>query len=218
MQERMVRNSPLCLLVTICTWLSACTGDTCTVAEANELIEEYIFSVSPQMNKGFKVDVREYVDDGLSKMNVQMFKNKTTPYENYDFLISDKKVIQLGGAFGGFGITSYCISDLNNDSEYEIVYAYSHGSGISRMNIGLWSETLSSLGSLFTYRGTLKLEKNADGRIFMYDAYYDDDCDMQKTNSMIGEIVLRENEGGYYMDIIYNENIDDNIEWKIWIK
>lgn len=206
------------LATIVCLGVCVCAPKKCTVAEANELIEKYIFSINPGMNERFKADLREYADDDLSKMSVQIYKNKTTPYENWDFLIYNKEVIQLGNGYGGFGVTSYCVSDLNNDNDYEVVYAYNYGSGIPRTSVGLWSKNLSSQGLFFAYRGTLKLKKSIEGRVFIYDAYYDTNYELQSSDTIVGEIVLRKNNGRYGMDIIYNEDVNDGIKWKIWVK
>lgn len=48
----------------------------------------------------------------------------------------DGGVYSIGCCFGGYGITSMALADLNGDNQYELYYTFSWGSGIIRSQIG----------------------------------------------------------------------------------
>lgn len=52
------------------------------------------------------------------------------------FLLYDDEVYSIGRCFGGYGITSMALADLNKDGQYELYYTFSWGSGMHRSQIG----------------------------------------------------------------------------------
>lgn len=52
------------------------------------------------------------------------------------FLLWQDKLLPLGTGFGGLGVTSMALADLNEDGEYELYFTYSFGSGIHRSMLG----------------------------------------------------------------------------------
>ncbi len=52
-------------------------------------------------------------------------------------LIIDKQVHRLGMAFGGYGLTSMAVTDLDQDQQPELFYTYSWGSGLHRAHLAV---------------------------------------------------------------------------------
>lgn len=52
------------------------------------------------------------------------------------FIMYDGEVYSIGICFGGFGLTSMALADLNQDGEYELYYTFSFGSGVHALSIG----------------------------------------------------------------------------------
>lgn len=52
------------------------------------------------------------------------------------FIMYDGAVYSIGTCFGGFGLTSMALADLNQDGAYELYYTYSFGSGVHALSIG----------------------------------------------------------------------------------
>ena len=52
------------------------------------------------------------------------------------FIMYDGEVYSVGICFGGFGVTSMALADLNRDGAYELYYTFSFGSGVHALNIG----------------------------------------------------------------------------------
>ena len=52
------------------------------------------------------------------------------------FIMYDGEVYSVGICFGGFGVTSMALADLNQDGAYELYYTFSFGSGVHALSIG----------------------------------------------------------------------------------
>lgn len=52
------------------------------------------------------------------------------------FILCDGEVYSIGTCFGGYGMGSMALGDLNRDGQYELYYTFSWGSGIPRSQIG----------------------------------------------------------------------------------
>lgn len=52
------------------------------------------------------------------------------------FIMYDGEIYNIGTCFGGFGITSMALADLDKDGEYELYYTFSWGSGLHRAQVG----------------------------------------------------------------------------------
>jgi hypothetical protein len=58
------------------------------------------------------------------------------------FLLYDNKVYPLGVWFGGIGVTSMALGDLNDDGGQELYFTYSFGSGLHRSHIAYFDPKL----------------------------------------------------------------------------
>jgi len=67
------------------------------------------------------------------KSNYQVFKFDQSCNS---YLFYNNSVYQLGTAFGGYGVTSVALADMNKDTLYELYFTCSFGSGIHRSQIG----------------------------------------------------------------------------------
>lgn len=57
-------------------------------------------------------------------------------YSTDSFIMYDSEVYSIGTCFGGFGLTSMALADLNQDGAYELYYTFSFGSGVHALSIG----------------------------------------------------------------------------------
>jgi hypothetical protein len=68
------------------------------------------------------------------------------------FLLYGDAVYPLGGYFGGYGLTSAALADMNRDKQYELYYTFSWGSGIHRSHIGYFDPATKQATTLgFVY-------------------------------------------------------------------
>ena len=52
------------------------------------------------------------------------------------FIMYDGEIYSIGSYFGGYGITSMALADLDKNGEYELYYTFSWGSGLHRSQVG----------------------------------------------------------------------------------
>lgn len=93
------------------------------------------------------------------------------------FLSYDKEVYPLGIWFGGYGVTSFAVSDLNQDGYFELFFTYSWGSGAHRSLVGYFdSATTETVLPDFIYWGNdMVLNTDSNGVLGIYHA----DCDIE---------------------------------------
>lgn len=88
------------------------------------------------------------------------------------FLLYDDKVYPLGEWFGGYGVTSFAVADLNEDGESELYFTCSWGSGIHRSQVGYF-DTASKEAVLFDFSIWFQewmLGTDSDNALCVYDA------------------------------------------------
>lgn len=88
------------------------------------------------------------------------------------FLLYDDKVYPLGEWLGGYGVTSFAVSDLNGDGKFELYFTYSWGSGIPRSQVGYF-DTANKEVVLFDFSIWFQewiLSTDSDNVLCVYDA------------------------------------------------
>lgn len=69
----------------------------------------------------------------LEKHDFQIFKYESSCEA---FLLYEGQIYTLGTGFGGYGVTSFAVSDIDADGNNELYFTFSWGSGIHRSQIG----------------------------------------------------------------------------------
>lgn len=76
------------------------------------------------------------------------------------YLVKDGKVTQLCGGFGGVGITSLCVSDLNQNQKPELIFLYQAGSGVNYTIPGCYEDgVILNVPFHARYHHNLRLKK-----------------------------------------------------------
>lgn len=122
------------------------------------------------------------------------------------FIMYNGEVYSIGDCFGGFGIISMALADINMDGQYELYYTFSWGSGLHRSQIGYFDPVsrevtifdYSYFGGPFSFLSSeMILTVNASGDLCVSSAIIDLDSfvDFSITaQELIGTIVLDEDE------------------------
>lgn len=87
------------------------------------------------------------------------------------FVMYDNNVYPLGEYFGGLGVTSLALADLNKDKQYELYFTFSWGSGLHRSQIGYFDPASKQVNIL---------------------GYSHNDKDMMLTKSDEGDLIVNE--------------------------
>lgn len=188
------------VLVIAVLMLTGCQQDKQQAERENNLpIETITFQMTPSSNgvddflKTFDNDREEQnngsfynvvPEDIANNYGINIFKNDSTCYSA---LVYDNKTYTLGPYFGGYGVTSFAIADLNNDGKFELYFTCSWGSGIIRSQIGYFdsankeivifdSASLSTdddtVSIVINYWGELLLVADSDDALCVYSADY----------------------------------------------
>ncbi len=145
----MKKKSIIGLVIGLLFSLSACSGVSVSRnADSNVIAPKSEMSVIPSDEQ--VSEFAEEMKDGAASYNRDKCYNITPDFiaENSDYMIFkyDKSTSSLivyegesysvGTCFGGYGITSMALADLNGDGKSELYYTFSWGSGIHRSQIG----------------------------------------------------------------------------------
>lgn len=201
------------LLFCIPLILPACSSDTVseksalvTIAPESELaIASSISGVSEfkNLNKDF---VSDYDNDQCYNITPDFIAdNSDFMIFKYDkscetFIMYDNEIYSIGICFGGWGITSMALADLNEDGQYELYYTFSWGSGIHCSQTGYFDAASKEI-TVFDYSyakldSDMMLTMNKTGDLCVNSAAIDGSfVDFSiKANELLGSIAFEENE------------------------
>lgn len=119
------------------------------------------------------------------------------------FIMYDGEVYSVGICFGGFGVTSMALADLNQDGEYELYYTFSFGSGVHALSIGYFDPVKKEVTildcPLQLHLHELILTVNESGDLCVNIAVIDEKTYQSfvdfslKAQELIGAVVFEEN-------------------------
>jgi hypothetical protein len=108
-----------------------------TAAEAEQAIRTHLRAEDPALNPAAALPVREMTTPAVwDRLGAQVFKVTGELRQNETFVVRAGRVHRIGKAFGGEGVTSLCVADLDRDGRPELVYAFAWGSGVPRAEVG----------------------------------------------------------------------------------
>jgi hypothetical protein len=111
-----------------------------TVESARKLVGQYVERLpKSQEYRSAKPDLQDVTPNEVwRRMDAQVFKIKGYTQSVSDiesFMIRRGQVFPLSIGFGGSGLDSMCVADLDADGSPELLYTYSWGSGLHRSHI-----------------------------------------------------------------------------------
>ena len=111
-----------------------------TQAEAAEMIRGHLQDQHPQLDPDVDLSLEELPrPEAWEALRVQLFRITEGPFANESFLVRNARVLSLGEATGGRGLTSMEISDLDEDGAAELLFTYAFGSGLHQSRIGMYA-------------------------------------------------------------------------------
>jgi len=127
----------LCLLVTS---RLAAEPAYVSVSEAEKLVARWAvqsrpygsyWNASPKLKEVTTSEIRE-------RLKAQVFRIDEQ-YGSESFLIKDRRVYQMGSAYGDQGLSQMCVCNIDKDSADELIFTYSCGSGAHLSCVGGFS-------------------------------------------------------------------------------
>ena len=88
------------------------------------------------------------------------------------FLLYEGKVYSLGEWFGGFGVTSITLADLNADQKPELYFTYSWGSGLHHSHVAYFDPVGKKVVTLdyAQLNNDMLITENEEGGLSLYEA------------------------------------------------
>lgn len=201
-------QSILYLLLPITFLLSACSAGAVSDNTASDILApqaEMTIASSKTQVSGFaarnKTDALLYDTDECYNITPDFIAdNSEFAIFKYDrstesFIMYDGDVYSIGTCFGGYGITSMALADMNTDGQYELYYTFSWGSGIHRSQIGYF-DPISKEVTVFDYsfyNADMMLTLNDAGDLCVNSAVLEIDSFVDfsiKAQDLIGTIVF----------------------------
>jgi hypothetical protein len=153
----------LCLVAACASARKPVAPERVDLARAEELVRAEIFRENPQMNPAAQFPLFEIENAAAwESMSVQLFQvgPGATTEACETFALRHGQVARLGTGFGGMGVGSTLVSDLDADGSPDLLFVYSWGSGRHRSQVGM----LSIAGGALR---TLPCEWSSDGDVFL---------------------------------------------------
>src|SRR6516225_9751446 len=96
------------------------------LAEAEKQVRAFIFADKPAMNPKAEFPVKELTTDEVwEKLGVQVFQVTKGVQSHETFVVSRGRVARIGTGFGGAGVQSMCVAELNGDGRPKLVFSFS---------------------------------------------------------------------------------------------
>ena len=189
-----------------------------TTADAKDIITKWIYNdYNPDMNPSFTFSVIEYTTEEIyEKLKGQVFGviSDVPGLNNRWFFIKNKKVYDLfyGGQYATESdFDNLLVTDLNNDSKYELSYTAHAGSGVLIQIINCFyfmNDNLSQLSSNVICRFPLdyQIHLQKDGFKKLMIKYADDKYDL-----IIGEVKLSKQDDKMELIVELKEEVPQEI-------
>ncbi len=188
-----------------------------SIVEAEHLVRTMFLQQIPDLNPTVEFPLTELTTDEVwQRLGAQVFQVKEGIYQFNTYLIKNKEIAPLGTGFGGVGLTSMCVTDLDQNGNPELIYTYSFGSGIHRSQVALYSADLPepySLEAKIAYRDDdWILEKRDDQTVFVTIAGDKPGKDRMR----LGQVVLEGQGDQVAFDLRLDENLPPDVLERIW--
>ena len=128
--------------VDVCDWYAPPGEVPLPPGKIEGMIADSLRGEHPDLAPDFEPVLQEMSMQGevLKKLSARVFRITEGLFENETFLVTyNGKVIQMGTAVGGQGVSSMILSDLDQDGQSELYFTYSFGSGIHQTHLGVYA-------------------------------------------------------------------------------
>lgn len=194
---------------------AAGSSDRKSPGEAEEMIRDYLGSQKPNLSPDIRLPMIELpMQEGFENLVVQIFRVTDGPFARETFLISGETVLQLGTAFGGEGVTSLRVSDLNQDGSAELLFTYSFGSGIHQSRIGMYAPAYAEnqiYEARKAYLGDLGLVKEDMSNVAVRVVEPDDETLTLRYLDTLGRLAIQQYEDQVQLVLHVAEDLPEDV-------
>jgi hypothetical protein len=188
-------------------------------AKASSLWERFARNATPTMAPSVTFPVKEITPPEMwERMGAQLFVVTDGVHEYQSFATVKRNVIPLGGYFGGSGLMTACVTDLNGDGTAELLFTHSFGSGMHRSHISLWTggTCINARVTLFG-DNDLGITKRDDQHVAVQYGSFDDSSRTFTSAGDVGTIRYQQNAGVSTLDVLLDPRLPEAIRKRISI-
>jgi len=191
--------------------------DRLSLSQATAAVCQEIFRLTPDMNASADFPLKELTtSDVWDRLHVQVFAVTSGVCQDEAFIIRDGRAFLLGTSFGGSGVMSMCVADLNGDGQPKLIFSYSWGSGVHRSLVALWMGGASWVDAkpvLADY--DLLVERIDDQQVEVAYGEFSPDGHFRRDGNF-GTLRLSGQAAKPVLEIVLNPHLDAKIQNRIW--
>ncbi|MGD8794916.1 MAG: hypothetical protein PVF47_20370 [Anaerolineae bacterium] len=192
-----------------------------TPAEAAEMIRDYLQGQHPQLNAGVRMPLEALtIPEVWEGLHVQIFRITDGPFIQEAFLIRRDRVLRLGEATGGRGLTALEISDLDEDGTAELLFAYAFGSGLHQSRIGMYAPAYGpgrTYEARTGYLGDLGLVKEDESTVLVRVIDLDDAALTLRYLDLLGRLGIRVEGDQAELVLHLAEDLPDSVRDRVFV-
>jgi hypothetical protein len=195
-----------------------------TAEEAGEIISTHLLEKKPGLMEGPALAFEEVPDEMVWKeLQGQVFRVTEGFFKNESFLLLPDRVIQLGEAIGGQGLTSLVVADLDQDGQSELFFSYTAGlgpgigSGI-QTRVGMvepGADVLRVIEADMAYLGTAAIRLEASNDISLNIVETDDANQLLRYLDRLGNLSIESKKSGESLIVNFNPDLPPEIRENI---
>jgi hypothetical protein len=185
--------------VDICDWYAPLGQVPLPPGKIEGMIAAFLSEQHPDLASDFEPVLQEMNMQGdvLKRLSARVFRITEGLFENESFLITHNgKVVQLGTAVGGQGISSMELSDLDQDGQAELYFTYSFGSGTHQTHLGVYSPAYAPekiYEANTYYLGDLMLFSDQQHQVGVRIVEHDPGTNTVHFQEILGQLILEKN-------------------------
>jgi hypothetical protein len=182
------------------------------LGDAEKLVRKFIFDRNPKMNPNATFPLIEMTTDDIWKrLGVQVFKVKGDVLNSESYVVKEGNVYYIGQGFGGFGVSSLGVADVDKSGQAMLVYVFSWGSGIHRAQIAVF-DFAAKEPKEFVAPQVYFSEITEDPSLTFKD---DQTVEVQVGNQKLGHLALEKKEGFRKLRLVLEEKLPDEVRSRI---
>jgi peptidyl-Lys metalloendopeptidase len=187
--------------------------------EAQEMIEAYLRDQGLDLGVEPILPVEELpIKELWDALRAQVFRVNGGKFVKESFLIKGSNVVQLGSAMGGQGLTSLVVTDLDQDGQAELIYAYSSRPDTPESHIGLYAPAYDInkiIEADIGYLGHLRVYSEDGYRVSVQVVEGDQDTKTLRYLDTIGHLAVERQEGDVTLVLQVLPGLPDEVQGRI---
>jgi hypothetical protein len=186
-----------------------------SMTQAQDLVRGELLAQNPNLDPDVEFTLEEVtIDEIWNELGAQVFQLGGLSSDD-TYVIVDRQVDRLGFAFGGYGVISMYVTDLDRNGEPELAYTYSWGSGLHRSHVAVYipshPEPNNIDGGLVYFHGDIILERVNDHNVFVKTGYHDWSRDEWIAETALGKLVLEHIDGQLQLSVELEDDIPPDV-------